>query len=171
MTVTEILNLLALIIIPIFAVALGRWLQDIADKRKDKMRIFTTLMTDRLYPWSKEGVEALNCIDIVFADDKAVRLAWKDLKERYNVSELTPNQVVGINHAQCRLLEAIANSLGYRDKITWEDIQSPYVPVGLARQKEMQESYNTNMIQIMKNLKENMINETSSEGDVSNNVN
>ena len=75
MTVAEVLNLITLIIIPIFAVALGRWLQDIADKHKDKMRIFTTLMTDRLYPWSKDGVEALNCIDIVFADDKAVRLA------------------------------------------------------------------------------------------------
>ena len=157
MRTADVINIIALIIVPILAVVLGRWLQDRVDRRKDKMRIFTTLMTDRLYPWSKEGVEALNCIDIVFANEKAVRDAWKDLRERYNVTPpLSPNQSIGINQAQCKLLEAIANSLGYKDKITWEDIQNPYVPIGLARQKEMQEAYNTNVLQIMQSMSDSM---------------
>ena len=39
----------------------------------------------------------------------------------------------------------MANSLGYKDKITWETIQNPYMPVGMAQQieaqKNMQQAY------------------------------
>ena len=41
----DILNLAAIIIIPIFAVLIGQWLQDRSERRKDKMQIFKTLMT------------------------------------------------------------------------------------------------------------------------------
>lgn len=42
----------------------------------------------------------------------------------------------------------MANLLGYKDKITWETIQNPYVPVGMAQQIETQKNmqqvyYNT----------------------------
>ena len=33
-----------------------------------------------------------------------------------------------------QLLEEISNSLGYKNKITWESIQNPYVPNGLVYQ-------------------------------------
>ena len=50
-----------------------------------------------------------------------------------------------IENAQYKLLEAMANSLGYKDKITWETIQNPYMPVGMAQQieaqKNMQQAY------------------------------
>lgn len=36
----------------------------------------------------------------------------------------------------------MANSLGYKDKITWETIQNPYVPVGMAQQIETQKICN-----------------------------
>lgn len=66
MTCSEILNLIALIVIPIIAVVLGYKLQDRAEKRKDKMQVFKAVMTFR-YGWSKESVEALNSIPIVFS--------------------------------------------------------------------------------------------------------
>lgn len=75
----DILNLIAIVVIPIVAVLIGQYLQNRAEIRKDKMQIFKTLMTSRIYGWTQESVHCLNIIDIVFADDKTVRDAWKDL--------------------------------------------------------------------------------------------
>lgn len=141
----DILNLVAIIIIPIAAVLIAQWLQNRAEKRKDKMQIFKALMTSRIYDWTPESVNALNVIDIVFANDKSVRAAWKDLNDKYNVSDPDEQHLKKIQLAQYKLLEAIANSLGYKDKITWETIQNPYMPVGMANQieaqKNMQQAY------------------------------
>ena len=38
---------------------------------------------------------------------------------------------------QCKLLELMANDLGYKDKITWDIIQNPYYPEGLDQQLSM----------------------------------
>lgn len=69
----DILNLIAIVVIPIAAVLIGQYLQNRAEIRKDKMQIFKTLMTSRIYGWTQESVHCLNIIDIVFADDKTVR--------------------------------------------------------------------------------------------------
>ena len=55
------------------------------------------------------------------------------------------NQLELINKANYKLLEAISKSLGYKDKITWDTIQSPYIPKGLYAQMRMQGIYNHNM--------------------------
>lgn len=145
MNTAEILNLIAIIVIPIAAVLIGQYLQSQAEKRKDKMQIFKTLMTSRIYGWTVDSVHALNIIDIVFADDKAVRAAWKDLSDKYNVSNPDQVHIKKIEQAQYKLLEAIANSLGYKDRITWETIQNPYIPIGMSMQieaqKKSQETY------------------------------
>ena len=67
METKDVLNLLAIIIIPIAAVIIGQRLQDRAEIRKDKMQIFKTLMTSRIYGWTVDSVHALNLIDVVFA--------------------------------------------------------------------------------------------------------
>lgn len=81
----DILNLIAIIVIPIVAVLIGQHLQNRAEIRKDKMHIFKVLMTSRIYGWTQESVHCLNIIDIVFSDDENVRNAWKDL---YDIREL-----------------------------------------------------------------------------------
>ena len=134
----DILNLIAIIVIPVVAVLIGQMLQDRAEKRKDKMQIFKTLMTARIYGWTVDSVHALNIIDIVFADDKKVREAWKDLNDKYHVTNPDASHLKKIEQAQFRLLEAISNALGYKDKITWETIQNPYIPDGLRAQMEVQ---------------------------------
>lgn len=70
MDCNDILNLIAIIVIPIIAVVMGQYLQNKAKKRKDKMQIFKTLMTSRIYGWTQESIHCLNIIDIVFSDDK-----------------------------------------------------------------------------------------------------
>lgn len=170
MTVSDILNLIALVVVPIVAVVIGQWLQNRAEKRKDKMQIFKVLMTSRIYGWTVDGVHALNVIDIIFADDEAVRMAWKDLNDKYHVSNPDQQHLKKIETAQYKLLEAIANSLGYKDKVTWETIQNPYIPDGmfyqLQAQKESQKAYSNilaGMSQMMPQKKQDSESQKSDE--------
>ena len=134
----DILNLIAIIVIPIVAVLIGQHLQNRAEIRKDKMHIFKVLMTSRIYGWTQESVHCLNIIDIVFSDDENVRNAWKDLYDKYCVQNPDETQLKKIKNAQYKLLDTMANSLGYKDKVTWETIQNPYIPEGMRRQQQEQ---------------------------------
>ena len=134
----DILNLIAIIVIPIVAVLIGQHLQNRAEIRKDKMHIFKVLMTSRIYGWTQESVHCLNIIDIVFSDDENVRDAWKDLYDKYCVQNPDETQLKKIQNAQYKLLDTMANSLGYKDKVTWETIQNPYIPEGMRRQQQEQ---------------------------------
>lgn len=159
MKLAEILNLIAIIIIPIIAVLIGQWLQTRAEKRKDKMHIFKTLMTSRVYWWTQESVYCLNIIDIVFADDREVRNAWKDLYDKYCVQNPDESQLKKIETAQYKLLESMAVSLGYKDKVTWETIQNPYIPQGMLRQIETQnqsqQAYNKLLLNMQQMIPQN----------------
>lgn len=95
----DILNLIAIVVIPIAAVLIGQHLQNRAEIRKDKMQIFKTLMTSRIYGWTQESVHCLNIIDIVFSDDKKVRNAWKDLYDKYCVQNPDETQLKKIQNA------------------------------------------------------------------------
>ncbi len=75
MSTSDILNLIAIVVIPIAAVLIGQWLQNKAEKRKDKKQTLKVLMTSRIYGWTTESVHALNLIDVVFVKDKKVRKA------------------------------------------------------------------------------------------------
>lgn len=129
--IMAILNLLALILIPVVSVIVGQYLQKQEQKRKDKMLIFQCLMTRRITGWAAlEAVNAINSIDIIFSDSKAIRNQlgiWiSKCKEDIPAQEQY--------REQCKLLELIANDLGYKDIITWDVIQNPYYPKGLDQQ-------------------------------------
>lgn len=154
MDCNDILNLIAIIVIPIIAVVIGQYLQNKAEKRKDKMQIFKTLMTSRIYGWTQESVHCLNIIDIIFSDDKKVRDAWKDLYDKYCVQNPDDIQLKKIKNAQYKLLETMAISLGYKDKVTWENIQNPYIPNGLIQQLESQNKSQQAYNNILLNMRE-----------------
>lgn len=136
--VTAILNLLALILIPIIAVIIGQHLQNVSAKRKDKMDVFKTMMMNRI-GWSVEGTRAMNIIDIIFSDDKDVRQAWSGYYHALCVKDPDEIQLKQMQQAQDKLLEKMAISLGYKDKITWETIQNPYVPKGMMEAMDQQQ--------------------------------
>ena len=70
--IMTILNLIAVLLIPVVAVFVGQYLQERAQKRKDKMDIFKTLMINRV-GWSVESTRAMNLslIHISFAVGKS----------------------------------------------------------------------------------------------------
>ena len=136
--VISVINVIAVMVAPIAAVLITQRLQDRAEIRKDKIQIFKTLMTGRGLGWNVDSVHALNVIDVVFADDREVRGAWKDLYDKYCVDTPDEQQKKKIEQAQYKLLETIAISLGYQNKITWETIQNPYIPKGMVDQIVLQ---------------------------------
>lgn len=127
MTCSDVLNLLAIIVIPLVAVWLGTYLQDRGELRKDKMNVFMSVMTFR-YGWSPEGVKALNSIHIVFSEDKEVRACWRKYYEELCKKATTNEDLKNREDAMYALLESMAKNLGYRDDITKEDIKNPYMP-------------------------------------------
>ena len=120
----EIIGILAVIFSPIIAVLVTKYIQDRENKRKDKMEIFKVLMTGRIYPgWDIASVHALNIIEIVFSEDKNVISQWKNY---YNATCTDNYQNIKIQ--QTKLLEEIGKTLGYKEKISWETIEKPYIP-------------------------------------------
>ena len=136
--IMTILNLIAVLLIPVVAVFVGQYLQERAQRRKDKMDIFKTLMINRV-GWSVESTRAMNIIDIVFSDDKNVRQAWSEYYHALCVKDPDEIQLKQMQQAQDKLLEKMAISLGYKDKITWETIQNPYVPKGMMEAMDQQQ--------------------------------
>lgn len=149
----EIINIIALIIIPVIAVVIGQKLQVCAQKRNDKMQIFKILMTSRIFGWTNESVQAMNLIDVVFADDKAVRKQWKICFDKMCVENPTDTDLSKIKLEREKLLEAMAKSLGYKDIITWESIQNPYIPKGMTDLMAQQQAYQNNQSIIMEQMK------------------
>ena len=49
-------------------------------------------------------------------------------------------QIKQIKTAQEKMLESMAVSLGYKDKITWDTIQNPYIPKGMLDAVQQQQT-------------------------------
>lgn len=102
--------------------------QNHAEVRKRKMDVFETLMSYRYMISSEESVKALNSLDVVFYNDKAVRGAYADfLNEADKKPEFNPN--IGDKHL--KLLEEMSKSLKLGE-IHWDDIKHTYYPTGLS---------------------------------------
>ena len=135
METISIISIIAVVAAPVISVCIAQYLQSRAEKRKDKMELFKTLMMSR-NGWTIESVRALNTLDIVFSDDNEVREAWRNYYDRLCVDNPTQAEIIKIQEAQYSLLETMAVSLGYKDKITWKTIQKPYVPKGMQEEEQ-----------------------------------
>lgn len=145
--ITAILNLIAVLLIPVVAVIVGQYLQERAQKRKDKMQIFQCLMTRRITGWAAlEAVNSINSIDIVFADSKEIRNQLKVWRSKCRKDVPKEEQYL----EQCKLLELMANELGYKDKITWDVIQNPYYPEGLDQHLTMNNQIMNGQVELAK---------------------
>ena len=118
------------------------------------MNVFKAAMTYR-YSFSAEGVHALNSIPIVFAKDKAVRECWKQYYSDLCIANPSSLQMKKRNEDLYKLLESMASVLGYKKLITWEDIQNPYYPAGMARYENNNEIISNHMASMLLNMANN----------------
>ena len=145
----KILNIVALLLIPIVAVIVGQKLQERAKKRDDKMQIFKILMTSRGLGWNQDMVRALNIIEVVFADDDAVIKQWRSYYDKLCIEKPSDTDLKKIITERDKLIEQIANSLGYKGKITWETIQNPYIPQGMLEAMNKTQEFQTSQQNLM----------------------
>lgn len=164
MDISDYINIVAIIFAPVISVIIGQRLQDRAKRRQDKMEIFKALMSSRIYGWTNASVYALNIIDVAFADDKQVRAQWKAYYDKLCVGNPTEEDLKRIETEKCKLLEKISKSLGYKDKITWETIQNPYIPKGLTDSMLQQQQYQTGQLEVVELVKSIFPNKFESNG-------
>lgn len=94
--------------------------------------------------------------NIVFSDDKDVRKQWKVCFDKMCVENPTETELSKIKIEREKLLETMAKSLGYKDIITWESIQNPYIPKGMTELMAQQQAYQKNQSVIMEQMKNMM---------------
>lgn len=106
------------------------------EKRRLKLYVFTTLMQERAAYYSVEAVRAFNSIDIVFADNQAVRDAWAEFFAAMDSNAKVPQ------HAQLEkfrhLLSLMAKDLGLSSTLRPDDLNRVYYPQALAEQMHVQ---------------------------------
>lgn len=96
MGIADWLMIFAVLLGPIIAVQLTRYLDRIKEIRERKLDIFKTLMATRAYNVSWAHVEALNRIDLEFdhnnKKEKAVIAAWKEYLDLLSNSSISAEQ-------------------------------------------------------------------------------
>lgn len=135
--------------------------------KNEKVSIFTILMSKRYDIASEESVNALNMIDVVFYKSEKVRSAWKQFLDATNLPD-SPTRSQTINDRHLKLLEVIAEDIGYRE-VRWDDIKQYYYPVGLSSLR--QDEAVLRRVQIdagLAQINESKKNEESSQTDTNN---
>jgi len=143
MTLSDILIIIAIILGPILAVQVQKFIEWMNEKRTKKLAIFKTLMATRENQLSYVHVEALNKIDIEFTakKDKSVTDSWKmyhdhlgDMPRDHEDDSYKANFDAWLKKANdclVNLLYVMAQNLGYDfDKVLLK--KGAYTPQGYA---------------------------------------
>ena len=133
-----LLNIAAMITGPIFAVLITLWYQHHAEQRDQKFRLFKDLMKSRKnqYGISKDWVNALNLIDVVFHDNKKAVDLWHAYHEMLYRQDRDYGEE---DRKYLDLLHALALDLGYKN-LQQTDIDRFYQPVGIGDQRALSEA-------------------------------
>lgn len=157
MEIKDWINIVAIILSPIFAVIITMWLTTRNEKRKEKMEVFKQLMIARAISGNYDYVKTLNSLDVIFADSPKVRQAWKELYEEYAKSNIDH---IAILSKRTKLIETIAQDLGYDDKIAWNEIiTNPYIPNWLVdewKQNDILKEGQKGFVELVKNAAQNL---------------
>ena len=129
-------QILAVALIPIIVWVLGIKYQDRKAKKDAQLRLFLALMADRKSnPITKEWVDALNTIDVVFQDNNKVRHAWREYLDSLN--DKSPH-FESSNSFRLDLLSEMAMALGYKN-LKQTEIDRFYSPKYFGSQMSRQE--------------------------------
>lgn len=155
--VLDIINIIAIIVIPIFAMLIGQWLQNRSEKRKDKVRVFSHLMSYRAIGYvDQQSVNILNLIPIVFNDDKNVIEKYNIYLKSLNIRpEDFPQKQKEIENNKTKMLEEMAKNLGYKN-INWEIIQNPYLPQGLIKEINSMNLFKEGQLKVVEKINQQM---------------
>lgn len=140
MSTTELIigigQILAVAIIPIITWIGGIKYQNRKSKRETRLKLFLTLMANRgTTPITREWVDALNTIDVVFQDKPKIRHAWREYLDSLNPQHphFQDNKAYRLD-----LLSEMALALGYKN-LKQTEIDRFYSPQYFGSQMSRQE--------------------------------
>lgn len=154
MKLSDWIMVFAVLLGPIIAVQLTRYLDKKNEERQRKLDLFRTLMATRAYSISWEHVNALNRIDVEFdrniTKEKAVLDAWKSYLDLLNDKTLTTEQWnVRRVDLFVDLLHCVAKVLNYEfDKTHIKN--SAYSPVAHGNTESENNEIRAGIIKILK---------------------
>ncbi|UYP68614.1 hypothetical protein OIU14_02445 [Thalassobacter stenotrophicus] len=120
LSLEAILTILAVLLSPLLAVQITKFLEKRGEKRARRVKIYRALMATRTQRLSPAHIEALNSIDLEFTDrgDKAVKEAWKALLAHLSDTSYPKDQNTqwALKHVDLlvELLFDMGNRLGYQ---------------------------------------------------------
>lgn len=154
METVDILTILAIILGPITAVQVDKWLQRNRADRERKVSIFKTLMATRGSVLSYTHVEALNRIDLEFSDSKKYKKVIDKWKEYFdNLSQKVDEEQISAWSTRnedllSNLLFEMGKSLGYSfDKVLIK--RNIYSPIAHGTTEREQQTIRKGLIEIM----------------------
>jgi hypothetical protein len=104
----------AIVLGPILALLTQRALDWLRSKEDRREKLYFTLISTRAQWLSNEHVQAVNSIDVVFADDKNIRALWRKCLEHLATDEKAAGWNDTLIDLRVDLYQAIGNKLGYR---------------------------------------------------------
>lgn len=119
------ISIFAILASPLIAVGVTLLVEKRRQKRRDKLELFKTMMTQRGFSASYAWVDAINSLSVVFADDQSVISAVNDFMRIVNTQPFNNEEY---ENKKIKLLEKIAVSLGYKKNIDWEQLRKAYYP-------------------------------------------
>lgn len=146
----NIINIIAIITGPLFAVLVTLWWQQRKQRRDAEQHLFLTLMAHRRrLPPTVELVNALNVIDVVFAKHPQVVNLW----HQYYATLVNPPANLNFEqreHTYLQMLSAMARALGYR-RLEQTDIDKYYTPQAHGDQMALNYQCQTEWLRVLKN--------------------
>lgn len=120
----DIFTIIAILAGPLAAVWITFAVQSRRDHRAAKMHTFLTLLSERKKLYTPAGVDALNTIDVVFADNQKVLNLWH---KYYGLLLFPANEERG--HTWLEMLQEMAFDLNY-PRLTQTTLDKFYMPQG-----------------------------------------
>lgn len=158
MTIADWVMILAVLLGPVIAVRLTRYLDNQKEERERKLQVFKTLMATRAYTVSWEHVVALNRIDLEFdtkkVKEKVVIDAWKAYLDLLGDKSLPPEQwAVKRVDLLVELLHAMAKVLDYDfDKTHIKN--SSYSPIAHGQIEDELKALRVGLIEVLAGKRE-----------------
>lgn len=144
-----ILRIAPIVLGPVAAVIITLWYQARKEKRDAKRKLFVTLMASRKQiAFGIDAVNALNLIDVVFADNRQVVNLWHEYYALMCVKPEIDWERAG--HTYLQMLSAMSHDLGYKH-LQQVDIDKFYWPTGLAFKFEQNSRLQEEMLRVFSN--------------------
>lgn len=155
---TDLIMIVAVVVGPIVAVRLTRFLDEQREIRGRKLWIYKTLMATRAYTLSAQHVEALNRIDLEFnpnvTAERQVLSIWRQYLDLLGDRNI-PQEQWGLRRIDLlvELLYQMGKNLGY-DYDKTEIKNGTYAPVAHGRLEEQQEEIRQGAIEVLQGKRE-----------------